>query len=76
MMHPAWRAILGPVVLTTIPIYQHIALEFLKWMIKTTNKIRRAFVWEGRKEVHGGHCLGARGWVKRQIDLGGLRILD
>jgi hypothetical protein len=37
-------ATLGRSVLTAIPIYQLIALEFPKWVIKAVGKIRRAFL--------------------------------
>lgn len=37
-------------VLTAIPIYQLIALEFTKWVTKAVGK-RRAFQWKGHKEA-------------------------
>jgi len=54
-------------VLTAIPIYQLIALEFPKWVIKAVGKIRRAFLWKGRKEANGGHCIVAWERVKTLI---------
>jgi len=33
------------------------ALDFPKWAIKAIDKIRWAFLWKGRKEVNGDHCL-------------------
>lgn len=75
MVHPAGRATLVRSVLISIHIYQ-LFLLFPKWVIKAIDKIRRAFMWKGRKEVNGGHCLVAWGQVKRPTDLGGLGILD
>ena len=46
-------------VLTAIPIYQLIALEFPKWAIKAIEKIGRVFLWKGSKEANGGHCIVA-----------------
>ena len=45
-----------------------------KWVIKAKDKIRRAFLWKGRKEINGGSCLVAWEKVARHIDLGGLGI--
>jgi len=68
-MNTAGRAALVQAVLTAISIYQLIALDFPKYAIKAIDKIRRAFLWKGRKEMNGGHPNS----VKRPIDLGGFR---
>jgi len=47
-----------------------------KWFIKAINKIRRAFLWKGRREVQGGCCLVAWEKVQRPLNLGGLGILN
>ena len=44
--------------------------------LKAVDKIRRNFLWRGRKEVNGGHCLIACPKVSRPKELGGLGILD
>lgn len=36
-------------VLSIIPIYLLIAMNTPKWVIKETDKIRRGFIWKGRK---------------------------
>ncbi|WVZ79231.1 hypothetical protein U9M48_026835 [Paspalum notatum var. saurae] len=76
MLHPAGRVTLVRSVLSAIPIYQLMALELPKWVIKAINKLRRAFLWKGRKAINGGHWLVAWDRVQRPLDLGGLGILD
>ena len=46
------------------------------WAIKAIDKIRRAFLWRGRKDAKGGHCLIAWPKVCRHRELGGLGISD
>ena len=53
-----------------------VALDLPKWAIKATNKIRRGFLWRGRKEANGGHCMVAWGKVTCPKELGGLGISD
>ena len=65
------RAVLFRVILTDIPIYLLIALNVPKWFIRAIDKIRRNFLWKGRKEVNGGCCLVAWEKVMRPLDLGG-----
>jgi hypothetical protein len=63
-------------VLTGMLIYVFMAIDFPPWAIKAVDKIRHGFLWKGRRDVQGGHCLVA--WVKvcRPIKLGGLGIAD
>jgi len=70
----AGRAVLVRFVITTIPIYLLIAIRVPKWFIRAVDKIRRSFLWKGRKEINGGSCLVAWEKVMRPIDLGGLGI--
>jgi hypothetical protein len=38
-------------------MYTATALDLLVWAIKAIEKVLRAFLWKGRKEANGGHCL-------------------
>jgi hypothetical protein len=61
---PSWKASLNLAgrtamvrfVLSAIPVYLLIAMNVPKWVIKAFDKVRRAFLWKGRKEVNGGNC--------------------
>jgi hypothetical protein len=63
LMHPADRVALIRAVLTAVPIHHFIAVKCPKWVHKAVNKIIRAFLWKGHKEVQGGHCLVGWQWV-------------
>jgi hypothetical protein len=54
--------ILVQFVLTSMIVYLAMALDLPPWAIKAIEKIRRGFLWKGRKDVKGGHCLLA--WPK------------
>ena len=53
----AGRVIQVQYVLTGILIYVAMATDLPPWALKAIDKIRRAFLWRGRKESKGGHCL-------------------
>jgi len=68
----ASRCILVQFVLTSMMIYLLLALDLPPQALKAIDKIRRGFLWKGRKEVRGGHCLIAWPKVAKPCFLGGL----
>jgi len=53
LMTLAGRAVLVRFVLTAIPVYLMVAIQVSKWFIRANDKIRRSFLWKGRKEMNG-----------------------
>jgi hypothetical protein len=76
LMHPADRVALIRAVLTAVPIHHFIAVKCPKWVHKAINKIIRAFLWKGHKEIQGGHCLVGWQRVCHPRNLGGRGILN
>jgi hypothetical protein len=50
------------------------AMDLPPWALKAIDKIRRAFLWRGRRDARGGHCLVAWPKVTRPPELGALGI--
>jgi hypothetical protein len=69
----AGRTALVRHVLSTIPVYILMAMSVPKWVIKSIDKIRRGFLWKGRK-VNGGSCLVRWDIVTRPLKYGGLVV--
>jgi hypothetical protein len=61
-------------VLSAIQVYILIAINVPKWVIKSIDKIRRGFLWKGRKNVNGGSCLVSWEIITRPLKLGGLGV--
>ena len=62
LMTRAGRKVQVQFVLTAMLVYLLMAIDFQPWAIKAIDKIRRGFLWRGRKDVQGGHSLVA--WEK------------
>ena len=57
LMTRAGRVVQVQFVLTSMVVYQLMATDQPTWALKAIDKIRRGFLWRGRKEAQGGHCL-------------------
>jgi hypothetical protein len=62
-------------VLTSMTVYLAMAVDIPQWGLDAIDKIRRGFLWRGRKEARGGHCLVAWGKVCCPWSLEGLVYL-
>jgi hypothetical protein len=49
-------------ILSSIPVHAMMSLDFPPKVLEALRKIYRAFLWKGREEIQGGHCLVA--WDK------------
>ena len=74
LINPASRATLVKSILIAIPIYHLIAIQCPMCVLQTIDKIIRGFLWKGRKDIRGGHCLVGWQRVCRPRELGGLGI--
>jgi hypothetical protein len=75
-MTRAGRAVHVQFLIATTIIYQAMALDLPLWFIKAVDKIRRGYLWKGKMDAKGGHCLVAWPKVTSPKELGGLSIAD
>jgi hypothetical protein len=59
-------------VLTSMTVYMAMAVDIPQRGLDAIDRIRKGFLWRGRKEAKGGHCLVAWGKVCRPLQLVGL----
>ena len=57
LLTKAGRSILVQAVLTSMVVYLLLALDLPSGSLQAIDKIRRGFLWKGRKDVRGVHCL-------------------
>lgn len=76
LMNKAGRLRLVNTVLSSIPTYFLTVFNLQKWAIKKIDKFRRSFLWRGKTEATGGHCIV--NWCKtmRPKQFGGLGVMD
>jgi hypothetical protein len=55
-------------------VYLAMAVDIPQWGLDAIDRITKGFLWRGRKEAKGGHCLLAWGKVCHPLQLGGLGI--
>jgi hypothetical protein len=72
LMTRAWHTIQVQFVLKTTIIYQAMAVHLPRWMFKAIDKIWWGYVWRGRKNAKGGHCLVVWPKVRRPKENGRL----
>lgn len=73
-MSRAGRAVHVQFVMTARVIYLAMAMDLPPWAVKAMEKLQKGFLWRGRKEAKGSHCLLAWRKVTRPKELGGLGI--
>uniref|UniRef100_A0A453BP67 Reverse transcriptase domain-containing protein n=1 Tax=Aegilops tauschii subsp. strangulata TaxID=200361 RepID=A0A453BP67_AEGTS len=74
LLYRAGRLELVKTTLTSMPIHAMKALDLPVKTIEAANKICRGFMWKGRRDVHGGHCLVAWDKVCSPEEFGGLGV--
>ena len=74
MIYRAGRLELLRTTLSSMPMHAMMALDLPIKTITAANKICRGFLWKGRRDVHGGHCIVAWDQVCAPKEFGGLGV--
>ncbi|WVZ91565.1 hypothetical protein U9M48_037717 [Paspalum notatum var. saurae] len=76
LLNRAGRLTFVSSVLSSMPTYHLSVFPLAVWARKRIDKIRRSFLWKGKAESNGGHCLVAWPLVSKPKALGGLGVLN
>ncbi|WVZ52900.1 hypothetical protein U9M48_003903 [Paspalum notatum var. saurae] len=76
LLNRAGRLTLISSVLSSMPTYHLSVFPLAAWARKRIDKIRHSFLWKGKAETNGGHCLVSWPLINKPKDLGGLGIIN
>ncbi|WVZ62277.1 hypothetical protein U9M48_012041 [Paspalum notatum var. saurae] len=76
LLNRAGRLTLVSYVLSSMPTYHLAVFPLAVWARKRIDKIRCSFLWKGKAESNGGHCLVSWPLVSKPKALGGLGVLN
>jgi hypothetical protein len=76
MLNRAGRLTLISSVLSAMPTYHLSVFPLAIWARKCIDRIHRSFLWRGKAESNGGHCLVAWPLVSKPKTLGSLGVLN
>ncbi|WVZ85361.1 hypothetical protein U9M48_032298 [Paspalum notatum var. saurae] len=76
LLNSAGQLILVCSVLSSMPTYHLSIFPLTAWARKHIDRIRRSFLWKGKAETNGGHCLVRWPLVNKPKDLDSLGVLN
>ncbi|WVZ96688.1 hypothetical protein U9M48_042292 [Paspalum notatum var. saurae] len=69
LLNRAGRLTLVSLVLSSMPTYHLSVFPLAAWARKRIDKIHRSFLWKGKAETNGGHCLVSWPLINKPKDL-------